>query len=191
MDISKEKLAELAIQAADDPEAFGELYDYFFPKIYHYIYNRVNDQQLAEDLVSDIFMKILKNLDTLKHISEVQGWFFSIARNTLIDYYRKKGRNKEDVKDHLTFVTSSTEPTVPENNPESAYISKEHSQEIFKLLQSLSPDQQEVLTLRFCHDLKINEIADVIEKSEGAVKGLLYRGIKKLAQTLDERGENA
>lgn len=183
MDLQKQELESLVSRAEYDSEAFGRLYDIFFPKIYSYIYHRVNDQQTAEDLVSEIFFKALKKLSSCRNKQEFQGWIFSIARNSLIDFYRKKDKAKE------TALTDNITETPGENfNPELAAVMKDNQQEVRKALQNLSPLQQEVIILRFVEELKLKEIARVLEKTEGAVKGLLYRGLSALSSELEKRG---
>jgi len=176
-------MKKLAQKALTDEQAFAELYDHFFPKIYHYIYFRVNNKEMTEDLVSDIFLKALKSLKSLKKPGDFQSWLFSIARNALIDHYRKAGRKKEEVSEAI-----SDDYTVRSDTPEDYILVAEHSHEILEALKILSPEQKEVVQLRFIHELKLKEIAGVMNKSEGAVKGLLYRGLNKLSQHLENKG---
>ncbi len=179
-ELSKQYLADLAKKASHDEQAFEQLYNIFFPKIYQYIYHRVNSKEITEDLVSDIFLKVVRNLPSLKNPEDIKSWTFSIAKNSLIDHYRKAGRKKEDsseaVSDDLTFQTET---------PEDSLLDQEHSQEILSALNILSEEQQEVIQLRFIHELKIKEIASVMNKSEGAIKGLLYRGLNKLSKHME------
>ncbi|ACB83731.1 RNA polymerase sigma factor [Natranaerobius thermophilus] len=181
-ELSKQQLAELISKASHNEQAFEQLYNYFFPKIYQYIYYRVNNKEVTEDLVSDIFLKVLRNLKSLKKPEDFQSWIYSIARNALIDYYRKKGRKKEEASEAI-----SDDETVLIDTPEDHVLLEEHSKEIFKLLEILSIEQQEVIQLRFVDELKIKEIAKVLDKSEGAIKGLLYRGLNKLSRHLDSK----
>ncbi|WP_158212292.1 RNA polymerase sigma factor [Natranaerobius trueperi] len=182
MDLSKERLAELATKAIHDEQAFEELYNYFFPKVYYYILQRVNNKAIAEDLVSNIFLKALRNLTSLKNSRDFQGWLFSIARNALIDHYRKAGRKKEEASEAV-----SDDKTILYETPEDQLLIKEHNNQIYQALDTLSPEQSEVVILRFMHELKLKEIAKVIDKSEGAVKGLLYRALKKLSIHFQDR----
>ncbi len=181
-ELNKTQVAELVTQAAEDANAFGELYEYFFPKIYQYIHYRVNGKETAEDLVSDIFFKALRNLDSLSEPGDFQSWLFSIARNALIDHYRKIGKRREESTENI-----QQEPEKEWHTPEAHVLAAEESKEVMDSLKILSPEQQEVILLRFVHELKLKEIAEVIDKNESAVKGLLYRGLQKLSSHFADR----
>lgn len=179
-------------KAENDPIYFEKLYEYFFPKVYNFIYHRVNSEELAEDLVSDIFIKVLNNISKCKNKEQFQSWVFTIARNYLIDFYRRKGKNtvqnskEDDFVGYIDKVAATNNN--PQNNPEEALITKFNKEEVGNVISTLSKHQQDVIILRFFEDLKIKEIAEVMNKNEGAVKGLLYRGIKALTSELQKRG---
>lgn len=188
---NKEELALLVEKAENDPEHFEKLYNYFFPKIYNYIYYRVNDRLLAEDLVSDIFIKVINNISNCKNKKQFQSWLFTIARNHLIDFYRKnKTRHENEASENQldSYYQYTLKTNYKYDNPETTLVQKLDQEEISKLIKNLSPQQQDVIILRFFEELKLKEIAEIMNKNEGAVKGLLYRGIKALTAELQKRG---
>ncbi len=186
MHLSKEELSKLVKKAEKDPLYFEELYEIFFPKIYNYFYFKVNDKSLAEDMVSDVFIKILNNISKCRDRRQFQSWAFAIARNYLIDFYRKKSTNIEasssSYEDNKYYDNNNS------FNPEDALMDKISREELSEVLKILSKSQQDVIILRFFEELKLKEIAEIMNKSEGAVKGLLYRGIKALTSELSKRG---
>lgn len=169
---------EIVSRAQSNPDSFAPLYDHYFPKIYNYIYHRVQNTQLAEDLVSETFYKALSNIKKFHWQDRTFAcWLYTIARNQVIDQFRKqKPVLIDDSKGEMT------EPEV--NSPEEKVLRDITTEEIFEVIKTLSPDQQDALLLRFYEDLKIKEIALVLNKNEGAVKALLFRGLKSLRKKL-------
>ncbi len=183
--MSKEKNEqELVLQAQANPVHFAPLYDHYFPKIFNYIYHKVNNRQLAEDLVSETFYKALANLHRFEwQKRSFACWLYTIARNQVIDNYRKQ---------NPVFLDGSEEelPSPVSENPEEIVLRNVTREELLGLIRTLSQDQQDALLLRFQEELKIKEIAQILNKNEGAVKALMFRGLKKLRQKLERRDED-
>jgi RNA polymerase sigma-70 factor, ECF subfamily len=174
-----EREQEIVFRAQSNPDSFAPLYDHYFPKIYNYIFHRVQNTQLAEDLVSETFYKALSNIKKFHWQDRTFAcWLYTIARNQVIDQFRKqKPILLDDSKGEMT------EPEV--NGPEEKVLMDITRDEILKAIKTLSSDQQDALLLRFHEDLKIKEIALVLNKNEGAVKALLFRGLKSLRKKLE------
>ena len=174
-----EKEQEIVSRAQNDPGSFAPLYDYYFPKIYNYIYHRVQNTQLAEDLVSETFYKALANIKQFKWQGRsFSSWLYTIARNQVIDQYRRQ--------EPLLLDENKSELVAPEgSNPEIKVLGEISKEELFSAIKSLTPDQQDALLLRFQDDLKIKEIAQVLDKNEGAIKALLFSGLKSLRKIVD------
>lgn len=175
----EEKEQEIVTRAQNNPGSFAPLYDYYFPKIYNYIYHRVQNTQLAEDLVSETFYKALANIKQFKWQGRsFSSWLYTIARNQVIDQYRRQ--------EPLLLDESQNELKAPAaNNPEERVLGEITKEELFNAIKTLTPDQQDALLLRFQEDLKIKEIAQVLDKNEGAIKALLFRGLKNLRKKLE------
>lgn len=173
---------QLVLQAqAGNSEAFGQLYDAYMERIYRFVYFRVEDQQTAEDITSQVFLKAWSNLDRFQFSrTPYLAWLYTIAHNAVIDHYRtrKVTTALDDVQlsqpDHSEAVESEIDMTV-------------EMQSVKAALQTLTDDQQKVLTLKFIDGMSNNEIARQLGKREGAIRALQMRGLQALAKQLEEK----
>jgi RNA polymerase sigma-70 factor (ECF subfamily) len=171
---------QLVLQAKDgNPEAFGQLYDAYMERIYRFVYFRVDDQQTAEDITSQVFLKAWNNLDRFRlGRTPYVAWLYTIAHNAVIDYYRTRKLTTalEDVQlsqpDYAEAVESEIDLWV-------------EMKSIKVAMRTLTDDQQKVLTLKFIEGLSNNEIARHLGKREGAIRALQMRGLQALAKQLD------
>jgi RNA polymerase sigma-70 factor (ECF subfamily) len=173
---------QLVLQAqAGNSEAFGQLYDAYMERIYRFVYFRVEDQQTAEDITSQVFLKAWSNLDRF-YFSRTPylAWLYTIAHNAVIDHYRtrKVTTALDDVQlsqpDHSEVVENQIDLSVEMQSVKSA-------------LRTLTDDQQKVLTLKFIEGMSNNEIARHLGKREGAIRALQMRGLQALARQLEEK----
>ncbi|HYG59600.1 MAG TPA: sigma-70 family RNA polymerase sigma factor [Symbiobacteriaceae bacterium] len=168
-------------RAKRDPDAFGRLYDVHFDRIYAYIYRKTGDRQAAEDLTSDTFMKALANIKNYRYTGQpFAAWLYRIAANVVTDYYRSR-RISTPLDEELSLQAPGT-------SPEEAALRLDDQQAVARAIQTLSPDQQDVILLRFSAGLRLKEIAQVIGKTEGAVKALMFRALGGLKGKLTESG---
>ena len=173
---------QLVLEAqAGDSEAFGQLYDAYMERIYRFVYFRVEDQQTAEDITSQVFLKAWSNLDRFQFSrTPYLAWLYTIAHNAVIDHYRtrKVTTALDDVQlsqpDHSEAVENDIDLTVEMRSVKSA-------------LRTLTDDQQKVLTLKFIEGMSNNEIARHLGKREGAIRALQMRGLQALAKQLEEK----
>jgi RNA polymerase sigma-70 factor (ECF subfamily) len=168
-------------RAKRDPEAFGHLYDLYFGKIYGYIYRRVGDRQVAEDLTSETFTKALVHIRSYTYTGQpFVAWLYRIAANVVTDHYRSR-RNAAPLDEGVRLP--ATDPT-----PEEVALQLDDQRAVARAIQTLSPDQQDVILLRFSAGLRLKEIAQVVGKTEGAVKALMFRALGNLKGKLSESG---
>ena len=173
---------QLVLQAqAGNSQAFGQLYDAYMERIYRFVYFRVEDQQTAEDITSQVFLKAWSNLDRFQFSrTPYLAWLYTIAHNAVIDHYRtrKVTTALDDVQlsqpDHSEVVENDIDLTTEMRSVKSA-------------LQTLTDDQQKVLTLKFIEGMSNNEIARQLGKREGAIRALQMRGLQALAKQLEEK----
>lgn len=173
---------QLVLQAqAGNAEAFGQLYDAYMERIYRFIYFRVEDQQTAEDLTSQVFLRAWNNLDRFRlGKTPYLAWLYTIAHNAVIDHYRtrKPTAALDDVRlsqpDHAESVENNIDFEV-------------EMQSIKVAMQTLTDDQQQVLTLKFIEGMTNDQIARHLGKREGAVRALQMRGLRALARQLEEK----
>jgi RNA polymerase sigma-70 factor, ECF subfamily len=162
-------------------EAFGTLYDAYLERIYRFIYFRVEDQQTAEDITSQVFLKAWENLGRFQiGGTPFLAWLYTIAHNAVIDHYRtrKVTAALEDVR-----LSDPGHAEAVENGIDSAV--EMHS--IKNALQTLTDDQRQVLLLKFIDEMSNEEIAQHLGKREGAIRALQMRGLKALAKRLAEK----
>jgi RNA polymerase sigma-70 factor (ECF subfamily) len=162
-----------------DTEAFARLYDGYVDRIYRYAYFRVPDDQTAEDITAQVFLKTWENLERYKAgKTPFLGWLYTIARNTVIDYYRTR---KETVPLEYTNIF--------QEDPTEAIIEQiDLASEVRFLrmaLQSLTEDQQQVLTLKFITGLNTAQVAQQMGKRLGAIRALQMRALQALAKYLE------
>src|SRR5918996_6148361 len=173
---------QLVLQAqAGSAEAFGQLYDAYMERIYRFIYFRVEDQQTAEDITSQVFLRAWNNLDRFRlGRTPYLAWLYTIAHNAVIDHYRtrKPTTALEDVQlsqpDYSEAVENKIDLSVEMKSIKAA-------------MRNLTTDQQQVLTLRFIEGMSNTEIAQHLGKREGAIRALQMRGLQALAKQLAEK----
>ena len=172
-----DELKELVQQAKyGDSTAFSNLYDYYLTPIFRFIFFRVRTQAYAEDLTQHVFVKAWKALPEFEQEGTFfSAWLYRIARNTTIDYWRKKKSISLDPASD-TFIKRED----PARNPAQAAQQKEEAETIRASLHILSEDQQTILTLKFIEDLTNTEISKITGNSEGAIRQAQSRGLKAL-----------
>ena len=167
----------LVKKAQQDPTAFQELYNYYFPRVYAYVSYRVGRVQDTEDLVADTFLKVIERLDEFQWRGEgsFAAWLFRIAHNLVSDFYRRGRGPEESVPlEELPELASST------LLPADAVLQKEKFAYLRRLIGTLSPRRQEIITLKFFGGLRNKEIAVLLELDERTVASHLCRGLEDL-----------
>jgi RNA polymerase sigma-70 factor (ECF subfamily) len=179
------QLASLVERAKDgDRIALGQLVEEFQGPIFRMVYYRVRSRMDAEDLTQEIFVKAFKNLSKLREPEKFRVWLFRMAVNRVTDFYRK-GRLLAMFKTRDTEGEGDPEEGEGEAEPPSALdevIKKEFWRYVTSFSENLSRKEKEVFFLRFMDHLSIREIAQVLDRSESAVKTHLYRGLKKFKE---------
>lgn len=163
---------------AGSEEALAKLYNTYFERIYRFIFYRVSHKETAEDLTEDVFVKIFKKLRNLEQLGAFEGWLFQIARNQVIDYYRRKKQTVplEEIENTLEYETNIVD-----------IVNLKTEQTVFiKLLKELSPEQQQVIKLKFLEDIDNDIIAEMMNKTEGAIRVIQHRAIAKLKELIDD-----
>jgi len=173
----------LVEKVKNDPDAFSELYDLYFPKIFRYVSWRVGNKSDAEDLVSDIFTKALYKINSFKWRKDAtfSSWIFRIAYNTIVDFYRTK--HKRD------YINIDDLPEIPADSllPEEDLDRRQLFKKLYQMIQELPERQAEVITMRFFTGLKNKEIAKVLGISEKSVASSLCRGLRTLHDNFNKQ----
>ena len=180
--VGQDEDAALAVRASKgEVAAFGLLYDRHVDAIYRYVYYRVRDDAEAEDLTSDVFMRALKAMPRYEPRQAFLAWLYRIARNAIIDRARRGNRQVpfEDALEH-PMPDQIVEPDVE-------LLARADSDTLREALKKLTPLQQEVLVLRFLEGYSTHEIAKLVGKREGTVRGIQFRAIGALRQLIPSR----
>lgn len=171
----------LAAAQQFDAEALSELYDRYEAKIYTYIYRRCGEQVVAEDLTAQVFLKMLESIrDGKSWHSSFSGWLYRIAHNLVIDHYRRRDRQPSVNIDDAPPTAADVEDPV-----ETAEMNID-AERLRAAIRRLTDDQSEVISLRFLEGYSIAEVAEMVGRSEGAVKALQYRAVAALRSLLYE-----
>src|SRR3989344_1375331 len=180
---SPEELKQLVQQAKDgDSTAFSALYEQYITPIFRFVFFRVRTKEDAEDLTQHVFLKAWSALPEFGHEGKsFAAWLYRIARNTTIDYWRKKKPLSLDPSSSA-FQNKQDKGLSPLETANQ----KEEAEHIRKALHILNEDQQTILTLKFIEDLSNKEIAHVTGKTEGAIRQIQSRALKALRQHLKE-----
>ena len=169
---------QMIAQAHQHPEAFRELYRAYFPRVYAYISYRVVREQDVEDIVSEVFLRAINRFPQFENRNPgaFAVWLFRIAHNLVQSFYRRK----RPLDDQLQLeALLNLQDSMPSNT---ALLQREQFIYFRRLISTLPPHQQEVITLRFFGRLLTREIADILGLDEASVASYLCRGIEDLYQ---------
>lgn len=173
----QDALLERARQA--DPAALTALYDQYVNKIYSYVYHRVGNTELAEDITGQVFMRMLEAIKAGRpwQIS-FSGWLYRIAHNLVIDHYRRRSRAS------FVDIDEAAPLQAREGDPFQSVEMKTNKARLRAALTLLTEEQAQVITLRFLEELSIAETAEIMGKTEGAIKALQYRAVLALKRVM-------
>jgi RNA polymerase sigma-70 factor (ECF subfamily) len=163
-----------------DAAALSTIYDRYESKIHSYIFHRVGDVQVAEDLTAQVFLRMLEAIqnENAWH-SSFSGWLYRIAHNLVIDHYRRQSR--------LNHIPLDSAPTVLAEGADPAQVAeiRLQTERVCKAINQLTEEQAQIVSMRFLEGLSIAEVSQITGKTEGAVKALQYRAIVSLRRLLD------
>ena len=160
---------------------FSKLYEVYHTRVFEFLHKRVSTREIAEDLTSEIFEKILKSINDFQWQGiTVSAWIFRIARNHLIDFYRKNNKHKKDtsLEDIVNFIES------PNPSIESELETGENEVWLFNSIRELEPADQYLIYYKFYEEMGNKDIADLTGMSETNIGTRLHRIRKKLAKQI-------
>ncbi|APV44634.1 RNA polymerase sigma-70 factor, ECF subfamily [Dehalogenimonas formicexedens] len=163
-----------------DPEAFGQLYEAYFEKIYRYVAIKIGNRTEAEDLTQQVFVNALESICSYK-MREVpfSAWLYRIAHNQVVDTLRKRSRRPTMELDESLAIPADGD-LVEETEL------KLETKELVEAAKKLTKLQQEVIALRFGADMPIAQVAKVMGKNEGAIKALQHSAVGALRRIMGE-----
>lgn len=182
--MDEETIARLVAEAqGGDSEAFGGIFDATHEAVYRFIASRVGSPSDAEDLTQLVYVKALEALPRYEARGiPFGGWLFRLARNAVIDHVRTR-------RDHAELDAATDRPT-EERTPETLAILRSDLDAMAEALHTLTPDQREVISLRFFAGLSPREAAELMGRQEGTIRGLQFRAIAALRQRLGIRSDD-
>ncbi len=158
-------------------KAFFDYYD----RVYKFFIYRTNNEDISEELTSIVFEKLVVNIDKYdSKKSPFSSWIFTIARNSMYDYFRKNGRFIRTSIDEYEDILESDE------NIENKISSRETNSELLKVLENLDDRERNIISYKFGAGLQNVEIAEIMNLSPTNVGSILYRSMKKLKELLEE-----
>jgi RNA polymerase sigma-70 factor, ECF subfamily len=169
--------SELVIRAkAGDQGAFTAIYERYSAAIYRYIYFRVGEAELAEDLQAEVFLRMLEGMERYEDRGwPISAWLYRIAHDRTVDTMRRR-RNRQHVPLEAWSGTC--------DGPDSTVDVRLDHEELNRVLDDLTDEQRQVIRLRFMADMSVQEVAQTLGRTEGSVKALQHRGIQSLARRL-------
>lgn len=166
---------------------FEELYQKYHQDIFQFLFYMVRKRELAEDLVQEVYIKVLKSHHTFKGKSSEKTWLFSIARHVAIDYFRKQRGWRKRLVEKFDITEHPIKDKAP--LPEEIAMQNEEIQMVYQSLDACTLDQRLVIILRFIQELSIAETAEALGWTESKVKTTQHRALKVLKKELQTRME--
>lgn len=168
---------ELVRRALDDQTAFQQLYERYFKRIYGYVASRINNRPDAEDVVSEVFLRVIQNLAQLRsqYPTSFAAWLFAIARNAVTDHYRRKAHTET-----VVLLNSSPPVTAVDLHPDTIIIEGENAAQLREMIATLPERKREVVMLKYYGGLRNQEIAVVLQIGEKTVAAYLSRALDEL-----------
>jgi RNA polymerase sigma-70 factor (ECF subfamily) len=185
------ELTEVDVEAlvrdarAGDRHALGQLYDTYRDRVARFATGRLGDPEKAEDVTSETFEAVCRNLGAYRAGTDFEAWLFTIAHRRVADHFRSRYRRQEVPLDEAApgggrpgAARNGAAPAVA--GPEEAVLAAERRAEVAGAFRRLRPDQQEVLALRVLGGLSSAQVGEVLGKSEGAVRVAQHRALQSL-----------
>ena len=178
-----EMLALLQAARAGDSAAYDRLYNLYSDRVFRYLYARIGQREVAEDLTADVFVRLLQNLprfrvNAARPVASFSAFVYRVAGNLLTDQYRKqKHRDHQDIDDQPFLADRRPEPFAQT-------AASENKSELLDAMRKLGAEQQAVLLYRFGDEYSVLEVAEIMGKTTGAIKALQHRAIANLRRIL-------
>lgn len=158
-----------------DVEKMGLLFDRHNKSLFRFLFNMTRQKELSEDMVQNVFLRMLKYPDNFKGFGEFRTWMYHIARNVLIDHFRKNA--KMPIHNEINNHEASVET---DQLPDASLEKKEDLKKLEKAMQRLADGEREILLMCRFEELKYSEIAEILNITEGAVKVRVHRALNQL-----------
>jgi RNA polymerase sigma-70 factor, ECF subfamily len=163
---------------------FDEMYKKYHHDVFQFLFYMVKSRELAEDLVQEVYIRVLKAYDRFEGKSSEKTWLFSIAKNVAIDHFRKQKGWKQRLLE--SFDMSARQVRDDQPLPEEMALQSEEIQMMYKCLDQCTVDQRMVIIMRYIHELTISETGEALSWTESKVKTTQHRALKTLKKLMEE-----
>jgi RNA polymerase sigma-70 factor, ECF subfamily len=172
-----------SVVGARDSDAFGELYDLFVERVYRYLYFRTGSHPEAEDLTEQVFLKAWEAIGRYRWQGRpFLAWLYRLAHNAHIDHVRSQKPT--------TSLNNDDRPVELPSSAAAVELSRALDADLLaRALGELTPDQQQVIIMKFLEGLDNEQIAQNLDKREGAIRALQMRALMSLRRVLEHQGE--
>lgn len=175
----KEKILLFRLKLQKSPEAFGEFYDLYHNRIYRFVLFKVSSSEEAQDIASEAFLRAWQHINQNKPVTNLNALLYSIARNLVIDYYRKQSRFESVSSDILEFIPDDSAKKIIKE-----IEIKGDLRVLSKALIKINENYQEIVVLRFVKNFSISEIAEILDCTKGKIRVLQHRALAALRKEL-------
>ena len=165
-----------------DREGLAAIYEEYYQPIYCYVYRQVSDVETARDLAAEVFHRLLRTAQKGNGPDRhPKGWLYRTAHNLVVDHYRRQQHRQ-----HLPFDEELAQGS---GDPADTVERRSEAAEVRAALQELTPDQQQVIALKFLEGMSNQEVAEVLDKTVGSIKALQHRALAALQRQLAAQKE--
>lgn len=162
---------------------FHDIYSKYHQDLYQFVFYMVKNREEAEDLVQEVYIRVMKSYDRFEGKSSEKTWLFSIAKNVAIDHFRKQKGWKERIFEKFDWDRQQVKDTSP--LPEEEALQNEEIRKLYECLDQCSTNQRLVIVMRFLNGLSITETAEVLSWTESKVKTTQHRALKLLKTMME------
>jgi len=171
-----------------DKENFDEIVNRYLKMIYNFIYRFVGNEKLAEDITQETFIKVWKNLKKFDTTKSFKTWVYSIAKNTAIDYLRKRKDIPISMFDNESGKNIIEDTLTDEElKADEIYIMAENKKQVESVLTKLSAIQKEVVILKYVNELSLSEVSEALNIPRETIKSHHRRALIKMKKLLEEK----
>lgn len=167
-------------------EVFQRLYETYHHELFQFLFYMVKNREQAEDLVQEVYIKVLKSYNQFEGRSSEKTWLFSIGRHVAIDWFRKQKRRNENQANNITEEVFENLVFDDAPLPDEMVIQNEEIKALYTCMKKCTVDQRTVLILRYIQSFSIKETASILDWSESKVKTTQHRGVKVLQSLMNE-----
>jgi RNA polymerase sigma-70 factor, ECF subfamily len=178
------KQSVLPIKIGAEVQQFEQMYQENLGPIYRFVFSRVGNREAAEDLTSQIFLKAVQGLNYERGIHSMRKWLYQVASTTIVDYWRSHSRVTTSSLDAL-LETGWEDPI----EDDLFGVNGKPTERVQRILQALPPHYREVLTCRFLLGLSVQETATKLSLTEGNVRALQYRALRRAATLVESESQ--